>query len=477
MVLNWDTQDLICAMASPPGGAMRGIVRFTGPNTVAVSERIFHPRSPESQLSSTTRSTAFEGVLSLSLLKQQLPATLYLWPGNRSYTCQPMGELHTLGSPPLLQSVIDELVQAGSRIANPGEFTLRAFLGGRIDLAQVEAIREIIESENTHELQVALKQLAGGLSQPIQKKQRQILELCADLEAGLDFADEDIPLLKDEILLNNISQFQYEIRQLLKQLSLRNQSLPNYRVVLAGKPNAGKSSLFNALTRTSSALVSNLPGTTRDYLTSSLELEGTRVELIDTAGTETNFPTPSTGESVTVSRPFERAQQLGQQQVTDAHLVLFCIDAQQFRHPSESPTSNNQTGQTRLTVITKCDLYKGQPLPESIIQTSAVRKEGLDQLKKAIANQLDLSWKSSAESSISHIPNTMTPSTSSRCRGSLDKTLECLDRAHRIAKESRSDELIAMELRTALQHLGMIVGTVYTDDILDQVFRRFCIGK
>ena len=227
MVLNWDTQDLICAMASPPGGAMRGIVRFTGPNTVAVSERIFHPRSPESQLSSTTRSTAFEGVLSLSLLKQQLPATLYLWPGNRSYTCQPMGELHTLGSPPLLQSVIDELVQAGSRIANPGEFTLRAFLGGRIDLAQVEAIREIIESENTHELQVALKQLAGGLSQPIQKKQRQILELCADLEAGLDFADEDIPLLKDEILLNNISQFQYEIRQLLKQLSLRNQSLPN----------------------------------------------------------------------------------------------------------------------------------------------------------------------------------------------------------------------------------------------------------
>ena len=477
MVLNWDTQDLICATASHSGSALRGIVRFTGPDAVAVSERIFQPCNPEAQLSSTIRPTAFDGVLSLSLLKQQLPATLYLWPGNRSYTCQPMGELHTLGSPPLLQSVIDQLVQAGSRIAHPGEFTLRAFLGGRIDLAQVEAIRDIIESEDTNELHVALKQLAGGLSHPIQEKQRQILELCADLEAGLDFADEDIPLLKDEILLDNISQFQFEIRQLLKQLSDRDQSLPNYRVVLAGKPNAGKSSLFNALTRTSNALVSNLPGTTRDYLTSSLELEGARIELIDTAGTETDFPIPPSQEPATVSRPFERAQQLGQQQVTDAHLVLSCIDAQQFRLPVVNPATNNQTEQTRLTVITKCDLYRGQPLPDSVIQTSAVRKEGLDQLKEAIAKQLDLSWKGSAEGSVSHTPNTMTPSTSSRCRGSLDKTLACLDRAHQIAKESRRDELIAMELRTALQHLGMIVGTVYTDDILDQIFRRFCIGK
>ncbi len=273
-------EDTIVALSSAAGPGARAVVRLSGPDSLRIVHTVFataleiEPR----------RRRWYRGEIRLPSWTSGLPADLYFWPPPRTYTGQTVAELHTVACPPLVEALIEQLLQAGARAAKPGEFTLRAFLAGKRDLAQAEAVCGVIEASDRDELRQALAQLAGGVSEPLQSLRDDLLNLLADLEAGLDFAEEDIQFIGADELLLRLGKGLARLTLLQKQLEQRALSGRPFRVVLAGPPNAGKSSMFNALAGEPAALVSAQAGTTRDYLVRRLTLDGVPIELIDTAG-------------------------------------------------------------------------------------------------------------------------------------------------------------------------------------------------
>src|SRR5579884_1069063 len=256
-----DPQETIVALATAPGPGARAVLRLSGGASLRVAQSLFHSPTP---VRPDTRH-ASDGELRLPDIASPLPATLYHWPAPKTYTGQEMVELHTLSCPPLLDLLIAQCLGAGARAARPGEFTLRAFLAGKLDLTRAEAVLAVIEAGSRDELKDALKQLAGGIARPLQELRDDLLNLLADVEAALDFADEDIRFVQQEEMLRRLGKALAQVTLLGKQLAQRSLTERVFRVVLTGRPNAGKSSLFNALGG-ADALVSPQPGTTRDYL-------------------------------------------------------------------------------------------------------------------------------------------------------------------------------------------------------------------
>jgi tRNA modification GTPase len=357
--------DTIVAVSSAPGPGARAVVRVSGPKTRAVVESVFRASGGHRQESGDrgqgTVSNAIPvsslspgkpparrvigGSLTVSGVHSPLPATLYFFPGPRSYTGQDLAELHTIGSPPLVERLVADLLNAGARSARPGEFTLRAFLAGKKDLPQAEAVHAVIEAGTDADLRLALAQLAGGVTQPLHALRDDLLNLLADLEAALDFADEDIEFVGKPETLARITTAIDQLTALARQLDDRTVSGRPVRVALVGLPNAGKSSLFNALAG-GDAIVSPIPGTTRDYLTKRLDLAGVPVELIDTAGWQDSADTIE-----------EQAQRLGREQTTHADVILWCDEHGEFG--AEDAARLAATGAEVIRVRTKCDLASG----------------------------------------------------------------------------------------------------------------------
>src|SRR5579884_3544569 len=307
-----DPQETIVALATAPGPGARAVLRLSGGASLRVAQSLFHSPTP---VRPDTRH-ASDGELRLPDIASPLPATLYHWPAPKTYTGQEMVELHTLSCPPLLDLLIAQCLGAGARAARPGEFTQRAFLAGKLDLTRAEAVRAVIEAGSRDELKSALAQLAGGIAGPLQRLRADLLDLLADVEAAIDFADEDLRFVGTEELLNRLAAALAALTLAGKQLEGRSVGGRPFRVALAGRPNAGKSSLFNALCGSAAALVSPAPGTTRDYLVARLDLGGEAAELIDTPGWQ-----EADGGLA------GQAQALGRDQVGQADLVLLCVEA------------------------------------------------------------------------------------------------------------------------------------------------------
>lgn len=436
--------DTITALSTVPGPGARAIVRLSGPQAVAIVSSLgsFSPSlTPARQLLSTQ--------FTLPGIATPLPVDLYVWPAPRTYTGEELVEIHLLSCPPLIELLTAELLRAGARAAQPGEFTLRAFLAGKLDLTRAEAVLGVIEAGDRAQLRQAITQLAGGVARPMQALRDDLLNLLADVEAGLDFADEDIRFVNQTELLTRISAALAQVTLVSRQVQQRAITERSYRVVLAGRPNAGKSSLFNALAG-ASALVSSEPGTTRDYLTQRLDLDGISVELVDTAGWMTGTDT--------IER---QAQALGRDQAHQADLVLLCLEAGQDA-TAEETVLLRQAQPSAVLVATKCDLAESRP---DAIATSALTGGGLDALRGLLV-----------ERARSQRQPALAPSLS-RCRHHVDVCLEQLRRAHAIVLFEDPPELLALDLRETLHQLGEMIGAVYTDDLLDRIFSRFCIGK
>jgi tRNA modification GTPase len=355
-----------------------------------------------------------------------------------------------ISCPPLVDRLIAECLNAGARAALPGEFTMRAFLAGKLDLTRAEAVLAVIEASNRDELKQALTQLAGGVVRPLEELREDLLNLLADVEAGLDFADEQHEFVGQTELLHRLAKGLALVTLLRRQLDQRSVGTRRFRVVLAGRPNAGKSSLFNALAGAAAALVSPEPGTTRDYLVRCLEINGAVLELIDTAGREPG-----------VNGAEGQAQLLGQQQQDQADLVLLCVEL--GKPTAEERRLLAEPAAALIGIATKCDL--GRTSASGLLATSAVTRAGLPVLRDLLA-----------ERARRHHRPALAPSLS-RCRHHVETCLEQLRRAHAIALHEEPPELLALELRGALDELGAMVGAVYTDDLLDRIFSRFCIGK
>ncbi len=483
--------ETIVAIASPPGGGARGIVRISGPELRRCLEGCFRPHPPL-KLASLHSPTAVPGYLWLPGFASPAPCELYLWPGKRSYTGQPVAEVHTLGSPPLLEAVLKAVCSAGARPAEPGEFTLRAFLAGRIDLTQAEAVLGVIDATGATELDAALAQLAGGLAVPLKLLRDELLELLAHLEAGLDFADEDLPFITAGELLRQLDEAAAEVDRLVKRLAFRGEARVRIRVVLVGRPNVGKSSLFNALAGHSGAIVSDQPGTTRDYLTAELDLDGVKCLLIDTAGIDERLPAD---DAATVEGA---AQGMAHEQLRTAQVRVLCQEAGSGERGADGGNRTNGTYETYMShgshesypgpyerlivVLTKCDQTPRSllpaprsplpapcsPLPAPRLETSAVTGIGIRELKEAIrAAALEAAGPQSD----------VVVGTAVRCGESLRLAAASLDRARAAVRAGLGEELIAAEVRVALSELGKVAGAVYTEDVLDRIFSRFCIGK
>ncbi len=455
----------IAAVASASGGAVRGIVRVSGADAVAMIAQVF--KSSETAVLPASR-IAYRQSGTVRLPDFPLvQCDAWVWPTARSYTGQPLVELHLPGSPPLLECVLESFFKHGVRPARAGEFTLRAFLAGRMDLAQAEAVLGVIDADDHEELTTALNQLAGGLSGKLFQLRSDLLELLADLEAGLDFVEEDIEFVSREEVIRRLQQGIDAIAQLETQADGRMLSDDQLRVVLAGLPNVGKSTLFNALSNSDDAIVSAVAGTTRDYLSTRVTCGELKVELIDTAG----FGHSETGIDGV-------AQQFGSEQVGEADLLVWCVacDAVEEEITADQLAVDKLNARhDRVIVIkTRGDQVEGgtgnvgSRSAEEALVVSSVSGEGLDDLRELIAGTLSGNSKGERQ---------FVGSTAARSRDSLRRSRESLQRASEAAAGRFGDELVAFETRAGIETLGEIVGTIYTDDLLDQIFSRFCIGK
>jgi tRNA modification GTPase len=441
-----DVHDTIVALSSAAGVGGRAVVRLSGPRALDIALTTFHAAESIER----GRRHWIEGQVTLPPPLAALPAGLMIWPGPKTYTSQDIVELHTLCCPPLVELLIAQLLQAGARAAQPGEFTQRAFLAGKLDLTQAEAVLAVIEASSRSELDVALAHLAGGLSTPLAQLRSNLLDLLADVEAALDFADEDLQFVDEGQLLTRLARGLAQVTNLQRQLGRRAVSDAKFRVVIVGRPNAGKSSLFNALAGRPAALVSPAPGTTRDYLVRTLALDDIHIELTDTAGwLDDSEPTT------------QQAQRLALERRRTADLLVLCVESGRPLLEDEKALLE-QTEPEVLALATKCDLAAPQP---NLFATSALTGQGIAELKVRLADKAR-----------AHAQPALAPSLA-RCRHHIEACLGHLRRAHAAVVDQLPPELLALTLREAIDELGVMVGAVYTDDLLDRIFSRFCVGK
>lgn len=501
--------DTICAIASAPGGAARGIVRISGASAVEIAGRMMRPESGPT-IERLRHATALRGWIRLPRAmapctpehrqtpiaidpELRAPCDAFVWPTSRSYTREPVVELHTVGSPPILEAIVAELCRAGARLAEPGEFTLRAFLAGRIDLTQAEAVLGVIDAQHADELAASLAQLAGGLAKPLQALREDLLQLLAELEAGLDFADEDIQFVSHDELAARLRAARELVDHAARQLAERQVAPIVRQIALVGPPNAGKSSLFNALVERhgvqpgtarplTKAIVSPRRGTTRDYLTATLDLHGVHCVLIDTAGvgtlefgraaTSADVPTAEDDATDDVTRS---AAQLAMRTRNEATLRVLCQEAAEYPAPTAAAHEHHlRREDCHLLALTKADrLTQTHSLPHGAgapcVLTSSLAGTGINRLCETLRTLLLRSEAGCQGSAVA--------STAARCHESINLAAAALESAFSLALGNGGAELIAAEIRASLQGLGKVVGAVYTDDVLDRIFSAFCIGK
>jgi len=429
--------DLIAALSTCPGSGSRAVVRLSGPGAWGACRGVV-PELPTARPAQSIYSTRD---LRLTGVHASLPARLYFALGPRTATGQDVAEFHLISSPPLVDRLLADLIAAGARQALPGEFTLRAFLAGKKDLTQAEAVLAVIHAGSEKDLKQALQQLAGNVAEPLHAVRDDLLNLLADVEAGLDFVEEDISFVDAEQLLTRLAAAMAQLVNVQRKLDARSRHERPIRVVLSGPPNVGKSSLFNALLGCDAAIVSAVAGTTRDYLKGAFTLDGVAVELIDTAGDEFGRDDIET-----------EAQRLRAEQLHDADLVLDC-------RPAGTPHGRHDRG---LQVSTMADL---QAAASGTIPTSTLQPNGLDALRISLTE------------AVAALARPPLAAGHARCRGHLDAALIALRRAHEHVREDDPQELLALALRESLQQLGELTGTIHTNDLLDRIFSRFCIGK
>lgn len=440
------TPDTIVAVATAPGEAGIGIARLSGPKALPLALTVFRCKetpTPRQVIYGTVRRPQTDEKLDTALL------TYFRAPA--SFTGEDVVELSCHGSDLVLRTLVRDLASLGARLADPGEFTKRAFLNGKLDLTEAEAVIDLIRARSEAALRIATGQLGGRLSREIGVMRLALITLLAEIEAAIDFPD-DVEPPDDESLCRRIG----EVRSRGEALAATADSGRLYRqgaaLVLAGRPNVGKSSLLNALLGEQRAIVTEIPGTTRDVIEEALTIGGIPVRAIDTAGLrETDDPVEQQG--------VERARA----QLEAADLVLWILDPTQ---PLETQHLDDMRPERALTVVNKSDLAQVPGLPAAV-RVSAVTGDGLPELREAIAAALKSGRVAPENVWIS----------SARHEERLRVALAALERALEAAAAGFDHAAIALDLRLAAEALGQITGESVTEDTITQIFARFCVGK
>lgn len=448
--------DTIVAVATPPGRGAIGIIRISGPAAISMAGRIFHGSKDPANMHTYTFSHGWieeEGeVIDEALcLVMRAPS---------SYTREDTVELHCHGGPASLHRVLEAVRRQGARLADPGEFTRRAFLSGRIDLTRSEAVADLVAGDTEASARAAVRQLEGMLSNRLEELRTRLLDLLALLEASVDFSDEeDVPPLKKEEIIERLADADSRLADLLQAAGRGKLLREGANLVIAGRPNVGKSTLMNALLRKERVIVSPTPGTTRDVVEEALDIGGVPVRMLDTAGISSQAKDI---EKMGVDRAFTA--------LSEADLLIVMMDASKPLSEDDRLIAQMVRAPAVLA-LNKCDLETAVPDEEArqllpgvpLVRISALQGTGLPELEEELSKML---------------MNTGTESplvTSARHEDALLRTRQSLQRAADSA--GRSEEFIASDVRQAIEALGEITGESATDEVLDRIFSRFCVGK
>ncbi|MFD0792083.1 tRNA uridine-5-carboxymethylaminomethyl(34) synthesis GTPase MnmE [Mucilaginibacter litoreus] len=451
------TEDTIVALATPSGAGAIGVIRLSGPDAIIIANSVFKGKDLTKQ---PTHTLHYGSIMDGELILDEVVVSLFIGP--KSYTRENVVEISCHGSNYIIESIIKLLIKRGGRAAKAGEFTLRAFLNGQLDLSQAEAVADLIASNSKASQQVALQQLRGGFSNQLSQLREQLVQFASLIELELDFAEEDVEFANRDQLKQLIHTITRIISSLIQSFELGNAIKNGVNTVIAGRPNAGKSTLLNALLNEERAIVSHIPGTTRDTIEEVLNIQGINFRLIDTAGIR---EATDTIEQIGVQRTMEK--------ISQSALLLYVFDAAEITiEELNADLQRLQTpGITMLVIANKADLLNeaqllALPHTEKAIIISAKEKQHIDKLKMMIYHAAVKDQLSGNETLVTNI----------RHLEALQKTEEALMRVLNGIDDTTSD-FLSMDIKQALHYLGEITGAVTTDDLLENIFNKFCIGK
>ncbi|MGB7584030.1 MAG: tRNA uridine-5-carboxymethylaminomethyl(34) synthesis GTPase MnmE [Terriglobales bacterium] len=457
--------DTIVAIATPPGRGGIGVVRLAGPEARRIASpllRLKHNLDP---------GRAIFGELidpsdSMGTRIDEVVVTYFAKP--HSYTTDDVVEISAHGSPVVLRHIVELALAGGARLAEPGEFTMRAFLNGRIDLTQAEAVRDLIDSQTLYQAKVAAQQLEGALSHRLQPVKQDLVKLIATLEAGIDFAEDDVSVLRADQILPRIAAVCAPLEQLASTFAYGKLVHEGLTLAIVGRPNVGKSSLFNRLVERERAIVTATPGTTRDLVSETVAIGGIPVRLMDTAG---------------IRHALDEAESIGirksQEALADADLALVVVDASQPSSQEDADLLEQVAGRPAIVVENKCDLVHDHVAAGALtrapgqgsanrVRTSAVSGSGIPELRDAILRHVGGDGGTQQEAGFL---------TNLRHQNLVHESLAGLAAATTAVNNRIPHEMLLLDLYNALRPLDEITGATTTDDILNLIFSTFCIGK
>jgi tRNA modification GTPase len=453
--------DTIVAISTPPGRGGIGIVRLSGPSARTIAEpllKLRHPLAPAQ--------ARFAEVIDKTENTEENPAQVLdeavvtFFAAPNSYTSEDIVEIAAHGAPVLLDHILRQCLFAGARLAEPGEFTQRAFLSGRLDLTQAEAVHDLIEASTLHQARIAAQQLGGSLSRQITPVKQQLITLIAALEAGIDFAEDDIDLLPSNEITAQIQAIQTPLTALEQTFSYGRIVRDGFTLAIVGRPNAGKSSIFNRLIQRDRAIVTATPGTTRDPITERVSIDGIPVELIDTAGLRDSA---DEAESIGIAKSREA--------MAEADIVLLVLDATTSLHEEDEAAIASLTTRPLLIAINKHDLAPNPSLvtktAHTSIETSALTGTGIAELRHAILSFITVGNPNSETALLTNI----------RQQQAVAVSLTALTQAQHAIAGTLPHEMLLLDLYEALHALDSLTGVTTNDDIINLIFSKFCIGK
>jgi len=449
--------DTIIALATAPGVGAIGVIRVSGPATIAIVNSVFRGKD----LTEVPSHTIHLGTIrdEEKIVDEVL---ISIFRGPNSYTKEDVIEISCHGSPYIIQQLIRLLLTKGARLAKAGEFTQRAFINGRFDLAQAEAVADLISSENESMHQAAMNQMRGGFSQEISKLREELVHFASMIELELDFGEEDVEFASRDDLKKLIYSLKGLITRLTESFTLGNAIKNGIPTVIAGKPNAGKSTLLNALLNEEKAIVSDVPGTTRDVIEDVINVDGIAFRFTDTAGIRT---TEDKVEAIGVERTYAKMK--------EASVIIYLIDLiNDTKEDIEKQLTYLKGLKVPYLLIgNKMDRADADLLnvleSENALMISASQKENLENLKEALKTLVSLDDFKTGNTIVTNL----------RHYESLMETNKALDQVIDGIDRQVTNDFVAMDIRNSLFHLGQITGEITTDDLLENIFSKFCIGK